>query len=171
MDFNSAYNYLRWLVLFPGTILLCGNLKDNSNRCNRFSTITMGAISHTLSLLLIHVLVLSPASYMCKARIVAAGARSEAGIRSALEATSFDQFSYKVKVETDRVNDRSPPPSPIANVPYHFKSPPPSPRPPSSPPPPWSPPPLSWLPSPRARALPALLLAVRYSLLLINLVI
>ena len=103
----------------------------------------MGAISHTLSLLLIHVLVLSPASYMCKARIVAAGARSEAGIRSALEATSFDQFSYKVKVETDRVNDRSPPPSPIANVPYHFKSPPPSPRPPSSPPPPWSPPPLS----------------------------
>ncbi|WKA03281.1 hypothetical protein VitviT2T_021401 [Vitis vinifera] len=100
----------------------------------------MGA-SHTLSLLLIHVLILSPASYMCKARIVAAAARSEAGIRSALEAISFDQFSYKVKVETDRVNDRSPPPSPIANVPYHFKSPPPSPRSPSSPPPPWSPPP------------------------------
>ena len=106
----------------------------------------MGAISHTLSLLLIHVLILSPASYMCKARIVAAAARSEAGIRSALEAVSFDQFSYKVKVETDRVNDRSPPPSPIANVPYHFKSLPPSLRPPSSPPlprPPSSPPPLS----------------------------
>ncbi|XVF06386.1 hypothetical protein REPUB_Repub06bG0044200 [Reevesia pubescens] len=60
-------------------------------------------------------------------------------------------FSNKLKVVSKRIVRRPPPPSPLVQAPFHFKSPPPSPRPPPPPSPPSSPlvqvdPPPNWSP-------------------------